>query len=91
MRAGRAMTRPTLLTCVVADESDLAAWLGSQPSSRAASRTFFRVAAETPGLSFMARETEPLDTPASWATSAIVTLPAGRAARVMAGRPPPLR
>ena len=53
--------------------SDCAAPFGFQPSSRATSSTFARVASDTPGLPLSAYDTALLDTPEAFATSKIVT------------------
>ncbi len=67
---GRATTRPT--ASALDTESARARGLGVQPSCSATSRIRCRVCGATPGRSFRAKETAPLDTPAALATSLIV-------------------
>ncbi len=67
---GRATTSPTARA--LDTDSARARGLGDQPSSSAASRMRRRVGGASPGRSFSANETAPLDTPALAATSLIV-------------------
>ena len=67
---GRATTSPT--ASALETDSARARGLGVQPSCSATSRMRRRVSGATPGRSFSAKETAPLDTPAALATSLIV-------------------
>src|SRR5664279_227670 len=92
---GRARTRPH--ASARAAERERAARFGYHESSSAISRIRLRVLSESPGRSFSAYETAPLETPARSAMSLIVTLRArlGPPAKVSprsrspADRPPP--
>lgn len=70
VRAGRFSTKP--IDPAFAPPSARAAVCGCQSSSRAAWRTRSRVASETPGRPFSAKDTALIETPARAAMSAIV-------------------
>ena len=72
-RAGRATTSP--IAYARRAGSARARRFGRHPSSSAAPRMRWRVAGETPGRPFNAKDTAPLLTPARSATSAIVGRP----------------
>ena len=85
MSVSRAMTSPSANERLVL--SDRARRLGCQPSSAATLRMRTRVSGATPGRSLRAKETSPLLTPASRATSAMVGRASGMALLVESDRP----